>query len=177
MSFTLRQLSIAALLGAAALPLSQAVPLEISSDLQSRASSSSSDAFTSCLASAQTASSSDGDSMLLSYPDHKSYPRLSSSYNPVFDYKPSVVIVPDNAQDVASVVKCVAAQGGKQKFAPKSGGHSYEAYSLGGADGAVVLDLKNLNFVNIDSNAKTAKVGPGVRYVLVTEKGSYTRIH
>ncbi|GAC94404.1 hypothetical protein PHSY_001975 [Pseudozyma hubeiensis SY62] len=99
----------------------------------------------------------------LSYSSSSNYTTLSSSYNPLFDYKPYVVAVPSSAAEVSSIVRCVAAENGSQKLTPKSGGHSYTAYSLGGADGSVVVDLSQLNEVTVDSGSKTVSVGAGVR--------------
>lgn len=97
------------------------------------------------------------------YSDTSGYANHSSSYNPIFDYKPYVVAVPATADEVASIVKCVADQGGNQKLSPKSGGHSYESYSLGGQDGSVVIDLRKFQYVNVDAGAKAASVGAGAR--------------
>ncbi|TKY86290.1 hypothetical protein EX895_005115 [Sporisorium graminicola] len=97
------------------------------------------------------------------YNASSSYSTLSSSYNPIFDYKPFVIAVPSTVDQVSSIVRCVAAQNGTQKLTPKSGGHSYEAYSLGGHDGSVVIDLRLLDSVSVDTASKLATVGPGVR--------------
>ena len=45
----------------------------------------------------------------------------------------------------------------------RGGGHSYEAYGLGGGNGWAVLDLRKFDSISIDKNAKTATVGAGVR--------------
>lgn len=97
------------------------------------------------------------------YSDTSGYANHSSSYNPLFNYKPYVIAVPSTTDDVASIIRCVSDQGGSQKLSPKSGGHSYEAYSLGGQDGTVVVDLRRIKDVNVDTAAKTATVGAGVR--------------
>ncbi len=99
----------------------------------------------------------------LSYSSSSDYSSLSSSYNPIFNYKPLVIAVPSSAQQVSGIVECVSAQNGQVKLSPRSGGHSYEAYSLGGQDGSLVLDLRQLNSTTIDKDAKTATVGAGVR--------------
>ncbi|KIS66211.1 uncharacterized protein UMAG_10861 [Mycosarcoma maydis] len=99
----------------------------------------------------------------LSYSTSSNYTALSSSYNPLFDYKPLVIVEPGTSDQVAAIVKCVSAQNGSQKLTPKSGGHSYTAYSLGGHDGSVVIDLRQLDHVSVDRDAKTASVGAGVR--------------
>ncbi len=61
-------------------------------------------------------------------------------------------------------MRCVAQdQAGAAKLAVRSGGHSYEAYSLGGQNGSVVLDVRHFNNISIDSENKAATVGAGVR--------------
>lgn len=99
----------------------------------------------------------------LSYSSSSTYANLSTSYNPLFDYKPLVITLPSTQHEVAAIVKCVSAQNGTQKLSPKSGGHSYTAYSLGGHDGSVVIDLRSLDDVVVNATAQTASVGAGVR--------------
>lgn len=100
----------------------------------------------------------------LSYPSYSSYSDLDAQQNSALPArKPGVFAVPNDEQGVAAVVKCVAAEGGSQKISPRSGGHMYTGWELGSQDGWVVVDLKNLNAINIDSNAKTARVGAGQR--------------
>ncbi|PWN51690.1 FAD-binding domain-containing protein [Violaceomyces palustris] len=120
-----------------------------------------------CLDTARTASASDGDALELSYPSSSDYSTLSTSYNPVFHYQPSLIALPDNEADVQAIVRCVSSAKGSQKISPKSGGHSYEAYHFGGADGFVVVDLINLQSISVDKAAKTARVGAGVRLGLL----------
>ncbi|SPO27241.1 related to Reticuline oxidase precursor [Ustilago trichophora] len=104
------------------------------------------------------------------YSTSSDYATLRSSYNPLFDYKPLVITVPTTEADVSSIVKCVSAEGGKQKLSPRSGGHSYEAYSLGGQDGSVVIDLRHLDTITVDKAAKKATVGAGVRLGTLAQK-------
>ncbi|CDU25898.1 related to Reticuline oxidase precursor [Sporisorium scitamineum] len=104
-----------------------------------------------------------------SYPTSSTYPTLSS-YNPIFTYKPLVIAVPSTVDEISSIIKCVAAENGKQKLTPRSGGHSYKAYSLGGHDGSVVVDLRLLDDVTVDEIAKTATVGAGVRLGRLAEQ-------
>ncbi|CDR99533.1 hypothetical protein, partial [Sporisorium scitamineum] len=107
-----------------------------------------------------------------SYPTSSTYPTLSS-YNPIFTYKPLVIAVPSTVDEISSIIKCVAAENGKQKLTPRSGGHSYKAYSLGGHDGSVVVDLRLLDDVTVDEIAKTATVGAGVRLAILNYTYSY----
>ncbi|CAG8482140.1 2767_t:CDS:2 [Ambispora leptoticha] len=74
---------------------------------------------------------------------------------------PAAFVYAANVADVQVAVKCAAAS--NINVAPRSGGHSYEVYSLGGKDGSLVIDLTNLNQIAIDTTAKTAIIGAGNR--------------
>ncbi|EPQ27591.1 uncharacterized protein PFL1_04729 [Pseudozyma flocculosa PF-1] len=117
-----------------------------------------------CLSAAQAASTnSNGHRFGISTPSSSNYAALSTSYNPLFHYKPSYVLTPTSGKDVKAVMQCLAAQKGRVKLTPKGGGHSYAAFSLGGDDGSVVVDLRHLDTIAVDAAAKTATVGAGVR--------------
>ncbi|SNX85390.1 related to Reticuline oxidase precursor [Melanopsichium pennsylvanicum] len=135
---------------------------------------------TTALNSLQSCLSNSGGTQL-AYQSSSDYSSLSSSYNPIFAYKPLVITVPSNEAQVASIVKCVSQQQGQYKLSPRSGGHSYESYSLGGQDGSVVVDLQSLSSVVVDQNANTAKVGAGVRLGTLAQKiwdqGQYALPH
>ncbi|CAG8587316.1 624_t:CDS:2 [Ambispora gerdemannii] len=74
-------------------------------------------------------------------------------------YSPAALVYASNIADVQKAVKCAATS--NLNVAPRSGGHSYEGYSLGGKDGALVIDLGGLNQITIDGAAKTAIIGAG----------------
>ncbi|CAG8595662.1 411_t:CDS:2 [Ambispora gerdemannii] len=74
-------------------------------------------------------------------------------------YSPAALVYASDIADVQKAVKCAATS--KLNVAPRSGGHSYESYSLGGKDGALVIDLGGLNQITIDDAAKTARIGAG----------------
>lgn len=95
----------------------------------------------------------------LSYPGGAGFASVSAAENTVFSYAPAVVAAPSSQQQVQALVKCVAAENGRAKIVPRSGGHSYAAYSIGGQDGSVVLDLAKLKSVTVTGT--TAKVGAG----------------
>ena len=98
-----------------------------------------------------------------SYPGSSTYSSDSQAQNENLHYSPAAFALPSSAAGAADVVKCVAAQKGKVKMAVRGGGHSYEAYSLGGADNHLVLDMRKFTNISIDSAAKTATIGAGVR--------------
>ncbi|KPM43711.1 hypothetical protein AK830_g2891 [Neonectria ditissima] len=82
-------------------------------------------------------------------------------YNLQVPVTPAAVLRPDNAQDVADAVKCANENG--IKVQARSGGHSYGNFGLGGDDGALVLDLVNLQGFTMDEENWHAAVGAGIR--------------
>ncbi|KAH8743721.1 hypothetical protein BGZ57DRAFT_338891 [Hyaloscypha finlandica] len=80
-------------------------------------------------------------------------------YNLTIPVKPVAVTYPKTSAQVAAIVK-VAADAGL-KVQPRSGGHSYANYCIGGVDGAVVIDLRHLQHFQMDRTTWKAKVGGG----------------
>lgn len=72
---------------------------------------------------------------------------------------PDVIVRPLDEAGVARAVREAAAAG--QRVAVRSGGHSWVAATVRG-DG-VLLDLGALDHVEIDADARTARIGPAVR--------------
>lgn len=108
--------------------------------------------LSSCLSSAnlQTVTSSSS-----------AYAADTLAYNRRLSYKPIAVVFPTTAQSVADAVKCASNAG--VKVAARSGGHSYAANGLGGQNGSLIIDLKNLNRVNVTASSQTAVFGTGTR--------------
>ncbi|KAI3394755.1 hypothetical protein diail_2284 [Diaporthe ilicicola] len=79
-------------------------------------------------------------------------------YNLAVDVTPEAVIRPRSAADVAAAVKCAADNG--YKVQAKSGGHSYANFGLG--NGAVTIDLVNINQYSIDNTTGYATIGAGL---------------
>ncbi|KAH7162180.1 FAD binding domain-containing protein [Dactylonectria estremocensis] len=98
----------------------------------------------------------------VSYPSDPLY-QLSwvKPYNLDVPVTPAAVLRPDTAQDVVDAVKCATENGFKVQA--KSGGHSYGNLGLGGEDGALALDLVNLNSFSMDNETWRATVGAGTR--------------
>lgn len=88
-------------------------------------------------------------------------------------YYPLAIIYVNNTKDIQEVVNCGNLL--NITVVARSGGHSFEDYSLGGRDGVLVVDLKNFNKITIDSTAHTAVVGVGNRvgpvYYALNEAG------
>ncbi|GJJ10290.1 hypothetical protein Clacol_004516 [Clathrus columnatus] len=84
--------------------------------------------------------------------------------------KPLAVVYPRNAEEVSTIVKIATKHG--IPVQPRSGGHSYGSYSLGGKDGAFVVDLEKMSTVVVDQKTWLATIGGGTRLGEVT-KGLY----
>jgi len=80
-------------------------------------------------------------------------------YNLAVDVNPEAVIRPNSSEEVAAIVHCAAENG--YKVQAKSGGHSYANFGLG--DGAVAIDLVNINQYSIDNTTGYATIGAGLR--------------
>ncbi|CAO3568871.1 unnamed protein product [Mortierella alpina] len=82
-------------------------------------------------------------------------------YDRNFDYRPVAIYYPASNANVAAAIRCAAAYG--VSVAPRSGGHSYEGYSVGGKDGSLVIDLKHFQQFSVDSTSGVAIIGAGTR--------------
>jgi FAD/FMN-containing dehydrogenase len=73
--------------------------------------------------------------------------QLTSAYNLRLPYTPVAVTLPTTPQQVSDSVTCAAAAG--VKVQPRSGGHSYGSYSLGGKNGSLTVDLQDFNTISL----------------------------
>ncbi|KAK6978117.1 Reticuline oxidase [Favolaschia claudopus] len=89
-------------------------------------------------------------------------------YNTAIHVTPAAVTRPSTAQDVAGIVQCAAAS--SVKVQPRSGGHSYGNYGIGGEDGAVVVDLANFQQFSMDNTTWKATIGAGTLLADVTDR-------
>ncbi|BBN00030.1 hypothetical protein MPTK1_1g25840 [Marchantia polymorpha subsp. ruderalis] len=98
----------------------------------------------------------------LVYPTDSDYESARGHvYNHRYLYNPAVFVFSTTTAHVQSAVQCAVQL--NLGIAPRSGGHSYEDYSLGGRDGIIVVDLEGLNAVTLDSGSGIASVGGGTR--------------
>ncbi|KAF4967907.1 hypothetical protein FZEAL_10466 [Fusarium zealandicum] len=105
----------------------------------------------------------------VTYPgDLLTFALWSKPYNLEFPVTPAAVIRPDDATGVSGAVKCAQKNG--YKVQARSGGHSYGNYGLGGADGAVAIDLVKLKDFNMDTKTWHASIGPALRLVELDER-------
>ncbi|KAF4472900.1 FAD binding domain-containing [Fusarium albosuccineum] len=88
-------------------------------------------------------------------------------YNLNFPWAPFAITYPADSSQVGKIVACASEN--DRKVQARSGGHDYTNKCIGGGDGAVVVDLKNLKQVQVDSQG-IATVGAGNRLKDVCEK-------
>ncbi|KAK2026167.1 FAD-binding domain-containing protein, partial [Colletotrichum zoysiae] len=75
---------------------------------------------------------------------------------------PIAVVRPQNTEDVSGFVKCAAKH--DVKVQAKSGGHSYAFFpclGLGGKDGSLSIDLRNMKYVIVNESSWDATIGAG----------------
>ncbi|KAF9985867.1 hypothetical protein BGZ75_002446 [Mortierella antarctica] len=91
-----------------------------------------------------------------------------------YTFKPQVIVMAKSNADVQTAVKC--AKDANVAVTPRSGGHSFEGYCIGGQDGSLVLDLTAMNTVKVTGDK--AKVGAGIRlgklYLDLFKQGGWT---
>lgn len=86
-----------------------------------------------------------------------SYSSAIKPFNQRLQYSPIAVATPKDASQVASLVNCGRDAG--YYINARSGGHSYAAMALGGENGHLVADLKNMQQVTV--NGERATIGGG----------------
>ncbi|KAF8166621.1 hypothetical protein K438DRAFT_252941 [Mycena galopus ATCC 62051] len=105
----------------------------------------------------------------VSYPQDLLYQFLDvKPYNTAISVTPAAVTRPTTAEDVANIVQCAVASA--VKVQPRSGGHSYGNYGIGGEDGAVVVDMVNFQQFSMDNTTWNAVVGAGTLLADVTSR-------
>lgn len=103
------------------------------------------------------------------FPDHPLYQLLKvQRWNLDIEVTPAVVTYPETPEQIAAVVRC--ARDLNLKVQPKSGGHSFANFGLGGVDGAVIVDLKHFQQFSMDTTTWQATIGAGTRLGDVTKK-------
>lgn len=82
-------------------------------------------------------------------------------FNQRLKYTPVAIAVPTTVEHVQGAVSCAAKLG--IKVSPKSGGHSYASFGLGGENGHLVVQLDRMFKVSVDSSTQIATVQAGAR--------------
>ncbi|KAG0048714.1 hypothetical protein BGZ83_006378 [Gryganskiella cystojenkinii] len=112
---------------------------------------------------------------VLSTPTSEAYNSDRLGFSLRFNYKPAAIFHPSSEDDTAAIIQCAAIH--NVTITPRSGGHSYEGYSMGGKDGALVIDLNLFQKITVDASTRIATVGAGVRlgdlYTRLWDMGQY----
>lgn len=98
-------------------------------------------------------------------PDSPDYHEARQNYNGRFDKFPLIIVYCAVTQDVANAILWVRRQ--QIPFRIRSGGHSYEAYSL--VNGGLIIDVSQLLMLQLDETQGTVTVGPGVQVLTLYE--------
>ncbi|KAJ7035581.1 hypothetical protein C8F04DRAFT_511938 [Mycena alexandri] len=105
----------------------------------------------------------------VSYPQDALYQFLYvKPYNTDIPITPAAVTRPSTPEDVGKIVQCAVASA--VKVQPRSGGHSYGNYGIGGEDNAVVVDLVNFQQFSMDNSTWQATIGGGTLLADVTSR-------
>src|SRR5215208_2440295 len=92
------------------------------------------------------------------WPQDPTYEEARQSFNARFSRFPAVVVACDNTPDVGNAVRWARQEG--MPLRARSGGHSYEAFSV--VDAGLVIDVGDLTDIDVDVSRGEAIVGAGV---------------
>jgi len=85
-------------------------------------------------------------------------------FNIRLPYTPVAIVAATKVEHIQAAVSCGAKTG--VKVSPKSGGHSYASFGLGGENGHLVIELDRMNTVTLDSsNVATIQAGARLGHV------------
>jgi FAD/FMN-containing dehydrogenase len=98
-------------------------------------------------------------------PDDSTYDQARAVFYGGIDKRPSAIIRVANVDDVRRVINTARDEG--YELAVRSGGHSVVGHST--TDGGLVIDLREMSKIDIDSAARTAWVETGATALQVTQ--------
>ncbi|KAK4710786.1 hypothetical protein R3W88_005299 [Solanum pinnatisectum] len=116
-------------------------------------------------------------SQVIHTPKNSSYSTIYNSFfsqNPriTSDFKPSIIFTPTNASQIQAAIYCSKVHDLQIRI--RSGGHDYEGLSYISENPFVVIDLRNLRSISIDTQKKTAWIQAGATlgevYYRIAEK-------
>ena len=108
------------------------------------------------------------DASLRTFPQDHDYFSKIKVYNLDYPIHPAAIVRPKTVEQVSAAVKCAVKAG--VKVQPRSGGHSFANYCLGGVDGALVVDLVHLQKFEMDTTTWKATIGAGTLLADVTKR-------
>lgn len=100
-------------------------------------------------------------------PSDADYDEVRAIYNAMHDRRPAGIVRPRGARDVAEAVRY--AQSADLQLSVRGGGHSVVGFSS--CDDGIVVDLRSLPAVEIDVEARLAKVGGGANWAQLNDAG------
>jgi len=98
-------------------------------------------------------------------PDHAEWDIARRGWNLAVDQRPALVAFPADAADVQSLIEYAIRTG--LKVAPQGTGHN--AAALGALDDTILLSTQRMRGVELDPEARTARVQAGTLWLEVTE--------
>src|SRR5262249_12760432 len=98
-------------------------------------------------------------------PENASFDDARRAWNLAVDQRPSCVVFPESARDVAAAVLLARESG--RRIAAQGTGHN--AAPLGSLEGTILLKTERMRGVTVDPVARSARVEPGVRWLEVVE--------
>ena len=93
-------------------------------------------------------------------PDQSGYEDARAIFNSMIDRQPALIAQCTSADDVAAAI--AFARANDLEIAIRSGGHSVTGASL--SDGGMVIDMRRMNAVSVDADARTATVQGGATW-------------
>jgi FAD/FMN-containing dehydrogenase len=108
------------------------------------------------------------DASLRTFPQDTDYFSKINAYNLDYPVHPAAIVRPKTVEQVSAAVKCAVKAG--VKVQPRSGGHSFANYCLGGVDGALVVDLVHFQKFEMDTTTWQATIGGGTLLGDVTKR-------
>src|SRR5215217_1708037 len=93
------------------------------------------------------------------WPQDPDYENARQDFNARFSRFPASIVVCNNTNDVGNAVRWARQEG--MPLRARSGGHSYEAFSV--VDEGLVIDVGGMTDIDVDMSSGEAVIGTGAR--------------